>query len=113
MMITDEPEVKNTLKDFFSSTVTNLNLPESQNVDTLSDNVDYPILKAIMKWRNHSSALAITVFNESRKRFTFSSVTIADVAKEINILNSSRSIQEADLPVKLLKNNKDFFPAYI
>ena len=109
MMITDEPEVKNTLNYFFSSTVTNLNLPESQNVDPLSDNVDYPILKAIMKWRNHSSALAITVFNESRKRFTFSSVTIA----EINILNSSRSIQEADLPVKLLKDNKDFLPAYI
>ena len=48
-----------------------------------------------------------------KMRFTFSSVTVADVAKEINILNSSKAKQEADLPVKLLKNNKDFFPAYI
>ena len=36
-------------------------------------------------------------------------VTLADVAKEINILNSSKAVQEADLPVKLLKSNKDFF----
>ena len=45
--------------------------------------------------------------------FPFSSVALADVAKEINILNSSKVIQEADLPVKLLKDNKDFFEVYI
>ena len=43
----------------------------------------------------------------------FSSVTFADVAKEVNILNSSKAIQEAHLSVKLLKDNKDFFAAYI
>ena len=47
------------------------------------------------------------------RRDTFSPVTLADVAKEIHILNSSKAIQEADLPVKLLKDNKDFFAAYM
>ena len=47
------------------------------------------------------------------EKFTFSSVTPADVAEEINILNRSKAIQEDDLPVKLLKDNKDFFGAYI
>ena len=88
-LITDEQKVSNTLNDFFSSIVTSLNLPESQNADPLSDNIDHPTLKVIMKWRNHPSALAITAIHENRKRFTFSSVTLADVAKEINILNSS------------------------
>ena len=96
-----------------SSTVTSLNLPESQNADQLSDNIDHPTLKAIMKWRNHPSVLASTAVHENRERFTLSSVTLSDVAKEINILNSSKAIQEADLPVKLLKDNKDFFAAYI
>ena len=50
----------------------------------------------------HPSVLAITAVHENRERFTFSSVRVADVAKEINILNSSKAIQEADLPVKLL-----------
>ena len=66
-----------------------------------------------MKWRNYPSVLAITAVYENRERFTFSSVTLADVAKEINILNSSKAIQEADLPAKLLKDNKYFFAAYI
>ena len=96
-----------------SSIVTSLNLPESQNADQLSDNIDHPTLKAIMKWRNHPSVLASTAVHENRERFTLSSVTVSDVAKEINILNSSKAIQEADLPVKLLKDNKDFFAAYI
>ena len=81
-------KVASTLNDFFSSIVTSMNLPESQNADPLSDNIDHPTLKAIMKWRNHPSALAITAVQESRERFAFSSVTLADVAKEINILKA-------------------------
>ena len=91
------------MNDFFSSIVTNLNLPEPQNADPLSDNIDHTTLKAIVKWKNHPSVLAITAVHENRERFTFSFVTLADVAKEINILNSSKAIQETDLPVKLLK----------
>ena len=101
------------MNDFFSSIVTSLNLPEPQNADPLSDNIDHPFLKAIMKSRNHPSALAIAAVHENRERFTFSSVTLTDVAKEINILNSSKAIQETNLPIKLLKDNKDFFAAYI
>ena len=66
-----------------------------------------------MRWRNHPSVLAITTFHENRERFTFSPVTLADIAKEINILISSKAIQEADLLVKLLKDNRDFFESYI
>ena len=66
-----------------------------------------------MKQRNHPSVLAITAVHENQERFTFSSVTLADVAKQINILNSSKAIREADLPVKLLKDNNKFFAAYI
>ena len=66
-----------------------------------------------MRWRNHPSVLAINTFHKNRERFTFSPVTLADIAKEINILISSKAIQEADLLVKLLKDNKDFFESYI
>ena len=108
-LVTDEQKVANTLNDFFSSIVTSLNLPESLNADPFSDNIDHLVLKAIMKWRNNPSVLAITTVRENRERFTFSSVTLADVAKEINNLNSTKAIQEADIPVKLWKYNNDFF----
>ena len=66
-----------------------------------------------MKWRNHPNVLAITAVHENRKRFTFSSVTLADITKEINILESLKAIQKTDLPVKLLKDTKNFFATYI
>ena len=52
-------------------------------------------------------------FMKIGRGFIFSSVTLADVAKEVNILNSSKAIQEANLPLKLLMDNKHFFAAYI
>ena len=110
--ITDEQKAENTLNDFFSSIVTSLNLPESQNSDPWSNNIDHPTLKAIVKWRSHPTVLTITAVHEIRERFTFGPVTFADVAKEINILNSSKAIQEVDLPVKLLKDNNDLFAVY-
>ena len=111
--ITDEQKVANTLNDFFSSIVTSLNLPESQNADPLSDNIDHITKRSILDVAVILDPPLITAVQENRKRFTFSSVTMADIAKEINILNSSKATQEADLLVKLLKDNKDFFAAYI
>ena len=101
------------MNDFFSSIVTSLNLPDSQNADPLSEDIDHPTLKAFLKWKNHASALAITVFHKNQQRFTFSRFTLADAAKENNILNSSKVLQEANLSVKILKDNKEFFEAYI
>ena len=57
--------------------------------------------------------LPLLLFMEIVRGLHLSPVKLADVAKEVNILNSSKAIPEADLPVKLLKDNKDFFAAYI
>ena len=65
-LVTDEESVANTLKDFFFSIVTSLNLLESQNAEPLSDNIDHPALTATVRWRNHPSALAITAVQENR-----------------------------------------------
>ena len=48
-LITNDQKVANTLNDFFSSIVTSLKLPESENAGPLSDNIDHSTLKAIMK----------------------------------------------------------------
>ena len=88
--ITDGQEVTDTLNDLFSSIATSLNLPKTQNAESLSQNIDHHTLKTIVKWRNCLSLLAITAVYEKRERFSFSPVTTADVAKSnINILNSS------------------------
>ena len=60
----DEQKVANTL-NIFSSIVTILNLPEPQNTEPFSDNIDHPTLKAIIKRWNHPSVLAITGVHEN------------------------------------------------
>ena len=57
--------------------------------------------------------LAITAVHENQDRFIFSFAKLLDVTKEINILNNSKAIQQADLPVKYLKDNKKVFAADI
>ena len=48
-LITNDEKVANTLNDFFSTIITSLNLPESENAGPLSDNIDHFTLKAIIK----------------------------------------------------------------
>ena len=79
----------------------------------MSNNIDHPTLKAIVKWRNHLNALDISAIHENCERFIFSSVAVTDVTNEIGILNSSKAIQEGDLPVKLFKGNNESFAAFI
>ena len=55
--ITVEQELANTLNEFFANVVNNLQVP-----DSLSNNIDNPTLKAIMKWRNHPSVLLFYLF---------------------------------------------------
>ena len=69
-----------------------LNLPESQNVDPVSDNMDRLTLKAVVKWRNHPTVLAITTVRENREKFTFSPNShLQMLQKKTNILNSSNT----------------------
>ena len=56
-LVTDCGKVATELNSFFSSVVKNLNIPSHEGCDPLSDNIFHPILKAILKWRNHPSIL--------------------------------------------------------
>ena len=71
-----------------------VSLPESQNANPLSDKIDYPALKAIMKWRNHPRVLAINAVHENRERFTFSSVTLATLHKRLISLKAQKQYKK-------------------
>ena len=63
-------------------------------------------MKAIVKFRKYPITKAI---NDSfrNQTFSFSSIERKDVGGEINKLNSH--IQDTDIPVKIFKENIDFF----
>ena len=75
----------------------------------MAENIDDPTLKAIAKWRNHPSILAITSEYKNRANFSFNFVSKEDVLTEIKMLDVSKTIQESDIPVKIIKANENFF----
>ena len=65
-----------------------------------------------MKYRRHPSITAIQgVYKQSS--FSFSTVEKVDVIREIKNLSKKKAIQDNDIPVKILKDNVNFFADYI
>ena len=65
-----------------------------------------------MKYRRHPS---ITAMQDAYKgnSFSFSTVEKVDAIREIKNLRKKKAIQDDDIPVKILKENVNFFAEYI
>ena len=93
-----------------ANAVKNLNIQNYENCDSLAESIDDPTLKAIAKWRNHPSILAIASEYKNRANFSIYFVSKEDILTEIKVLNVSNPIQESNIPVKIIYNaNKNFF----
>ena len=77
-----------------------------------ADNIPHPVLKAILKYKNHPSIIAIQN-SRNGPGFYFCRVNVNDVCKEIKRLKTRKATQVTDIPVKILKENADLFSAYI
>ena len=75
----------------------------------MAENIDDPTLKAIAKWRNHPSILAIASEYKNRANFSFNFVSKEDVLTEIKVLDVSKAIQESDVPIKNIMTNENYF----
>ena len=60
------------LSDFFSNIITNLGIPQYIEGEPASQNIDDPLMKAMIKYRLHSSIIAIKEKCVSRFSFSFS-----------------------------------------
>ena len=98
----------NTAKIPFSNIVSNLNIEGYSNCEPLANNIRGPVLKCIVKYRNHPSILAIgEVFQ--RPLFSFSKIQRDEVLSDILKLETSRVSQDTDIPTKIVKENADIF----
>ena len=73
-LVTDCGKVAKELNSFVSFVVKNLNIPNYEDCDPFSNNIDLPTLKAIVKWRKHPSILTITSDYENTPKFPFNFV---------------------------------------
>ena len=78
----------------------------------LADKISYSIFRAILKYANHPSTIAIKDLNNT-SMFSFSNVSIADIKKEIRKLDPIKATQNTDIPVRIFKQNSDILSNYI
>ena len=110
----NENEVAKTFNDFFSNIVKNLKIPEYQCEDDLHNRLSsHPALQAILKYRNHPSINNIRNSSQRFSSFYFSQVDTNTVLKEIRRLSAKKAVQDTDIPVKVLKENAEFFAEQI
>ena len=58
-IVKNDNDTARVLNTFFSNIVCDLKIPDYNNCDSLAENIQEPVLKAIVKYRNHPSILTI------------------------------------------------------
>ena len=110
----NENGVIKTCNDFFSNIVKNLEIPEYQCEDDLPNRLSsHSALQAILKYRNHPSINNNRNSSQRFSSFCFSQVDTNTVLKEIKRLSAKKAVQDIDIPVKVLKENTEFFAEHI
>ena len=101
------------LNSFFCNAVKNLKIPEFKDTNPLTENIPHPAFKAILKYKNHPSIIAIKNARRNGLGFYFSEVSVDDICKELKKLNPRKAAQNTDIPIKILKENADIFSSCI
>ena len=110
-IISEDSDAAQTLNYFFSNIVTNLKIPIYVNSNSNLENVADPIIKLILKYRDHPGMLAIgeVCKEKSDSPFLFTGIDKEEILKEILNLDTSKTCQDTNVPTKILKENADIF----
>lgn len=86
------------LMPIFSSAVKNLEFCGFNESVILADDISHSILKIVLKCTNHPRTTAISSLKNT-SIFSFSSVSVNDVIKEISKANPRMATQNTNIPV--------------
>ena len=108
-IVENDKKTATVLNDFFSNIITNLGIPQYIEGEPVSQNIDDPLMKAIIKYRLHPSIIAIKEKCVSSFSFSFSQVERNEIIKEINNLKINKATQSRDLFTKTLRFSRFYF----
>ena len=81
--------------------------------DPISNDVNDPVLKSILKYKDHPRVKAIEKIAKLNSLFKFSNVEKRKILHEIVNLDASKSCQDTDVPTKVIKENADIFADFL
>ena len=113
-LVSSESDVAQRFNQFFSNIVKNLDIPKYVVGDMLPLNLkNHPILMAVLKYRDHPSIITIKRFRYQTVPFNFSYIDKKTVLKIIRSLSKSKASQKTDMPVRVVKENAEYFAEII
>ena len=112
-IIKTEKRTAKVLNTFFSNIVQNLGIQQYNVDDPICENINDPLLKATVRYRNHPSIVAIKKFCNSKSHFSSKNVQKEEILKELINLNINKVTQNTDIPTKIIKENSDIFGDFI
>ena len=101
------------LNNFFSNIIKSLGIPQYKDAEPVGQSISDPVLKVIIKYRSHPSIKAIKEQCNTNLYFSFSQIGHDEIMKELNNLDTNKTIQNTDIPTKLIKENSDIFANFI
>ena len=107
-----ESETAENPNSFFSNIRKNLNISRNSEFDSATENIADPTFKAVFKYKDHPSILAIRS-NCEKETLRFAEINIEDIKKDILKLGKSKASQHSDIPIKFIKENLDIFADFL
>ena len=81
--------------------------------DPISNDINDPALKHVLKYKDHLSIKATEKISKLNSLFKFSNVEKREILNEIINLHASKSRQDTDVLTKIIKENADILAAFI
>ena len=92
-VVKSELETAETINNFWGNVFKNLMIPKYSEYDPSIDRAENRTIRAILKYRNHPSILAIREQKKAQINFCFKEVSIEETQKEVLNLNIKRHLK--------------------
>ena len=111
-LLKSESETAEVFNNYFSNIVKNLKIPEYKNLNANIENVKDPDFRAILKYKNHPSIIAIKEKSKNEK-LSFHEVNNEKIARGFMRLNKNKASQKSDIPIRIIEDNVDIFADFL
>ena len=101
------------LNKLFSHIANDLQISKYSKYESFIGNIEDQTLRAILKYKNHPSIIAIQNKFEGGDGFYFRELEKEEIQKEIQNLNNNKASQHSDIHTKIIKSNSDLFRDFL
>ena len=106
-IISNEKEVAEKFKSYFSNIVSGLGIKEVECVNVGNDDISNPILRVINNYSEHPSIIAIKSNCESNVKHSFSTLLLQDILEVVYDIDASKATATQNIPTRIFKENTD------